>query len=525
MLSPELELRDHPDLEGLGRTSTEQRQAEVFAEDLARWFLGADRSELGALASVVVRVAALELAPVRAVCQQRPALAIQAAVRAAVSLWLSMIEERESAAPSRDPQLESPSQEPSAPEPSAPEPSAPEPSAPEPSAPEPSAPEPSAPEPSAPEPERSSSTEREGGEPESSEPRPEEHEAPTSSPEATDVLEQAGALHALLEGADGAARIERVVGLAGDVVLQTSTLLQALQSALPGLGWSLSPGALQRRVNRDLPRLAALLERSPQIVELADTLGRAEAEVARRGLEHGGGEEVVGVSASGEVARALPSELGLLASPETEDLFYARWAERRLISLELSGRGLDGSATRTSRGPVIACIDASASMKGEPEWVAKALLLAVARRVLRQGRELHLLLFGGRGQRFERHLRRGRAAVDGLLDALALTFDGGTDFDGPLLRALELVATESFRHADVLVLTDGQAAALPTVVESVRREREARDVRVVTVVVGPRGAAGVEAFSDEVIVIRKATLSGLSRVWQSLSCPPASPAS
>jgi uncharacterized protein with von Willebrand factor type A (vWA) domain len=254
-------------------------------------------------------------------------------------------------------------------------------------------------------------------------------------------------------------------------------------------------------VLEDVHRFATLVAKLPDLAALADALGRSDAAEAREGPLDGGSEEVVGVTLSGDVARALPAELALLGDPSTEDLFYARYAEHRLMSLELAGSGLDGRADGGRRGPIIACVDASASMDGAPELVAKGLVLAVARRALRQRRDVHVLLFGGRGQRLERRLRPGPSAVRGLLDLLASTFDGGTDFDGPLLRALDLLDERPMARADLLVLTDGQAAAAPAVVRRVAEARARHGARVVSVVIGGRAFDGVAPFSDEVVAV------------------------
>ena len=109
---------------------------------------------------------------------------------------------------------------------------------------------------------------------------------------------------------------------------------------------------------------------------------------------------------SGEVATALPGELALLGDEDTEDLFYQRLLDRRLVSLELTGAGDEGVAMGDRRGPVIACIDTSASMEGAPELAAKALVLAVCRKVIPKGRVVHLILFGGPGERTRRKTER-----------------------------------------------------------------------------------------------------------------------
>ena len=169
------------------------------------------------------------------------------------------------------------------------------------------------------------------------------------------------------------------------------------------------------------------------------------------------------------------------------------------MSLELTGAGDEGRAQGDRRGPVIACIDTSASMEGAPEQAAKALVLAICRQVIPRGRVVHLILFGGPGERTEIRLRRGLGGLEGMLAFLDRSFHSGTDFDGPLMRAMDLLEEEELDLADVLVVTDGLCRAGPDVVDRVREVRAAVGVRVWSVVLGYRDTRGVDPFSDEVL--------------------------
>ncbi|MEZ4238815.1 MAG: VWA domain-containing protein [Myxococcota bacterium] len=160
------------------------------------------------------------------------------------------------------------------------------------------------------------------------------------------------------------------------------------------------------------------------------------------------------------------------------------------------------------RGPVIACIDTSASMEGPPELAAKALVLAVCRRVIPKGRVVHLILFGGPGERTELRLRRGLGGLEGMLAFLMRSFHSGTDFDGPLMRAMDLLEEAELEAADVLVVTDGLCRAAPEVVDRVRTVRDGRGVRVWSVVLGHRDTRGVDPFSDEVLRIDPGEATG-----------------
>jgi len=486
----------HPRVVMLGKTTREQVRINAFARDLAFWLCGGDREQLRPLARVVTVVAGMELRDARTLCYDRPILAVEAAARATETLW---------------PLLKWPD--------------------------EPTSPPPQDP------PEPADEGPGEGGgaggvqaavasddDPLDTEadgdPCPSEASGAADEPSQADLFE---VLSRLAEGVEqgldpgSEAELERLaeslreamapdsdpevaaadlladVGVdACDGALDADQAVSMLERFMPGVGWSLAPGAIRRTLIDRLDKLADLIARLPQLVEIADSLGRIEGAGRERGVAEGGSEEVVGVRLGGNIEDVLPSELALLSDPSTEDLFYQRFVERRLLALELSGEGMGGVADAEKRGPVIACIDTSASMRGAPEMAAKALVLAVCRRVLPQHRTLHLLLFGGPGEWTELRLRAGQGGLEDLLEFLGMGFDAGTDFDGPLLRAMELLDERDLHRADVLVVTDGLGRASREVIERVSALRAERHFKVWSVVLGSHDDWGVRRFSDEV---------------------------
>jgi Mg-chelatase subunit ChlD len=305
---------------------------------------------------------------------------------------------------------------------------------------------------------------------------------------------------------------------------QQSRLLEQLHQIMPGSGWGQSAGGLEEHLQQNWDRVATLMDRMSSLTRIVEELGRMERDArSQRRAQNAGRERVTGVRVGGELSDVLPGELALLGDGHTEDLFYQRYAEHRLICLELEGSHADPEGQR--RGPVVACVDTSGSMQGDPEVVAKALVLSTLRRVLPQNRRVRLILFGGPGDRQEIDITRGARATGALLDFLGMSFYAGTDFDGPLVRAMELMQEEAYERADVLVLTDGLCRASQAVVRRVEQARQQRHFRVVTVVVGgdPRG---VEGFSDQVWRVRadQDLPEGFSLdLWRSPQEPPAPP--
>jgi len=237
--------------------------------------------------------------------------------------------------------------------------------------------------------------------------------------------------------------------------------------------WDLSRGEWLETNWDALREQAGLLESLPELDRLAEILGRSQVATEQRtstrvirevsfrpvGL---GKSEVTGVNFGDDLTSLLPSEVALLADPATEDLFYAKLAHKEMLQLDYRReRIVKRTALRTvpvteevvvPRGPVIVCVDTSGSMLGDPERVAKAMTLALSRRLLSDRRDLHIIAFSTA----IRSLTLRATAIDlpALCEFLSGSFHGGTDLRPALAEVLNVLETGQFEHADVLVISD-----------------------------------------------------------------------
>ncbi|MHA2265198.1 MAG: VWA domain-containing protein [Candidatus Thorarchaeota archaeon] len=234
------------------------------------------------------------------------------------------------------------------------------------------------------------------------------------------------------------------------------SLYELLAAILPGLGWDHNPGYLKHDLLGKYLELSKLLDKIPQLKELANRLGRYSSLMGEKTWDptaHGK-SEVFSVERSGDIERVLPGELVQLGYSTTKYLFYSKLADKSLLTYELRGEGWT-QPEKLERGPVVICIDSSGSMSGLPESIAKAVSLAVAKEANSQSRSVHMILFGSRNETKEFTFNKSENALKSLLGLLNLSFGGGTDFDSALRVALEKLKDEEFRMADVLFITDG----------------------------------------------------------------------
>ena len=291
----------------------------------------------------------------------------------------------------------------------------------------------------------------------------------------------------------------------GQWLQEISDGYEGAKDFLRATGADLSYGEL-KACREDFQDLAQQLQNNANIRELARKMGRnylSEEQKKRAKIPEASKSEVHGVHRSDDVMRVLPSELLNLEDDTLETLFYARLLEKNLLTYELSGTSLGiGETTETRQkrtGPIVACLDTSGSMSGAPLQRAKALLLAIALILKREDRALHVLLFGSTGE-IREFAMDGKADIAGLLQFLGMGFGGGTDFETPLRRSLDIIQRhENFKKADVLMISDGDCSLSEDFLKTLATQKIRLNCTVYSVLCA--GARVEDRFSDEVVVL------------------------
>lgn len=258
-----------------------------------------------------------------------------------------------------------------------------------------------------------------------------------------------------------------------------------------------------------LERYAAMAESNPSLRRLAEMLGRLEAERARtealavpsaptqprRVAHRRGTTELRGVHFSADIDKLTTGEIGLLATPELEHVFYMKLLDAQLLTYEQ--RGADVPTPEVAlvrapppraperRGPIILCIDTSASMTGEPELIAKTMALAVLRVALKERRACWVISYSHTADLREQDLTRLPEALGELVQFLSMSFRGGTDPVPALQAAIRRLEATEFDRADVLWITDGRFTVPEACTQSVLALRATRPFRIHMLLVAP----------------------------------------
>lgn len=227
--------------------------------------------------------------------------------------------------------------------------------------------------------------------------------------------------------------------------------------------------------------------------------------------------ETRGVCRSGRVPRMLPAEAVLLLHPRLRLVWHARHAERTLLTYEdeeVLEEWIHEPQTawapspdrlpdrRQEMGPILVCVDTSASMQGGAEAVAKAVVLEAVRTAHAQQRACHVFTFSGPGDLLEMPVAVDLPGLEALSGFMGQSFGGGTDITGPLEHALEKLEQEEWQLADLLVASDGEFGATPALAERLRRVKAETGLRVQGVLIGDRETVGFLEVADDILWVR-----------------------
>lgn len=153
--------------------------------------------------------------------------------------------------------------------------------------------------------------------------------------------------------------------------------------------WELMSGGwteteFERRLNQ-----MKIQDRYPEIKEIVEKMGRvADANGKDRltiasgvdmKMEHSAGSDIEGITVGDDLNSLLPLELAQYSDEDMEGLFIYKYRTRRLQTFRYKSEMAKpsrklGFTHASHKGPMIVCLDTSASMYGTPERVASTLI-------------------------------------------------------------------------------------------------------------------------------------------------------
>ena len=239
--------------------------------------------------------------------------------------------------------------------------------------------------------------------------------------------------------------------------------------------WELMSGGwteteFERRLNemKIQDRYPAIQEIVAKMGRIADNYGKDRLTIASgidMKMEHSAGSDIEGITIGDDLSSLLPSELAQYSDEDMEGLFIYKYRTRRLQTFryksEMSkpSRKL-GFPHASRKGPMIVCIDTSASMYGTPERITSTLLSLLEETAEDLERDCYLIDFSVSIRAIDLMEKRKMKKLQKLglqVTTSHLPFIGGSTNARKMLDAMfDLLDNDGLHYvnADILWITD-----------------------------------------------------------------------
>ena len=343
----------------------------------------------------------------------------------------------------------------------------------------------------------------------------------TELTQAADAAEQADAAAQAAQDALDKAAQQAGENMAGTAQKVEEDIKQQEETAA---AYGIGPGELKRMPFEARQVLTAKLDRG-KIAKIAKLVGkhRPYAEAERRRRIKGHPATAFEVDLGNDLDLVDEDEMLRLAVPELEDLFWLDYAQSTLIQWQERGD------TKAGQGPIIVVCDESGSMRQDshkigdtyPEEWSKAISICLADQAKADGRDFIYIGFSSAGKMWVKTMLGGVITLDDTIEFVSHFFNGGTEYEPPLRKALSIVQTyaESDKgQPDIVFITDDNCDVRREFVAEWQRVRERLDLTVFGIQVGPPANATMKKICDKTIQLTALNIApeGMQDLYRSI---------
>lgn len=216
--------------------------------------------------------------------------------------------------------------------------------------------------------------------------------------------------------------------------------------------WGIDPGELKKIPFEDKLKLAEQTMKAKSFRNITDLVGRFKNIISgsKTTIFSHGHDEIVDIIQGSSISRVVPSEiLKLKMSPK---LFYKDMLEGKLLNYNLK------QIEEMGKGPILVCLDISASMRGQREEIAKAITMALISIADKDKRAFGLITFDTKVR--EKHFwsKNNKPTIqERFAIANIISNGGGTNFEDPIVEAIKMRQEEKdLKPSDIIFITDGE---------------------------------------------------------------------
>ena len=242
-----------------------------------------------------------------------------------------------------------------------------------------------------------------------------------------------------------------IVQRAGKVFDETSTEIAEISNLVNA--WGFGEGEKSRVSYQNKKTAIESIRKSTKLKKLTDLIGKFKesAITEQKKKTKNGAVEISSVTLGNKIEDVLPSEKMLLANDTTKKEFYQKHTENRNMVYSKE------SNKTKNKGPIILCCDESGSMDGDGEIWSKAFTMGVIEIAQIQRRDFAFIAYASNAND-PIVIKKGEISPEKVITICEEFIDGGTHFEKPLNKALELIKDSTFRQADILFVTDGDCS-------------------------------------------------------------------
>ena len=234
--------------------------------------------------------------------------------------------------------------------------------------------------------------------------------------------------------------------------------------------WGFGEGEKSRISYQNKKDAIERIRKSKKLKGLTDLIGRFKesAITEQKKKTKNGAVEISSVTVGKKIEDTLPSERMMLSNETTKSDFYNRYSEGRLMTYSKE------SNKSKNKGPIILCCDESGSMEGNRETWSKAFTMGVLEIAQIQKRDFAFIAYDSHAND-PIVINKGEISPNKVITICEEFLDGGTNFEAPLRKALDLIKDSTFKNADILFVTDGDCGVSDNFKKEFKRIKEEKE--------------------------------------------------
>ena len=244
--------------------------------------------------------------------------------------------------------------------------------------------------------------------------------------------------------------------------------------------------------------LAEQLSQQETLIKVAEMAGRFK-KIAQKKFKTSSNltMERKAMTLGNQISNVIPLDLANYILPQSRVDFLKRLAEAQTITFD------NRNKQKLGKGPIIICLDESSSMK-TIHLESKAFCLALLFLAKRQKRDLAIIPFSSDiGETF--YFLKGHASTEKIVAFSNSFLGGGTNFEKPLRKALNILLESKFNNADIIFITDGTSFLSTNFINEFSKIKKKRNFECTSIVLTNLFNAVdlnvVNRFSDHIIEV------------------------